>query len=263
MSNRRNILIVDANRAAREALAGQLATFGFGVLHAGSAAEVAPLLLMRAARIDLALIETDLPDGDGRELVSRLRRRNAVLPLILLSALASEDDVVWGLDAGADDFVIRPLRVRELVARIRAQFRSADVREDGDLRIGPVVFRPTSRTLLHPDLPCAVKLTEKESALLMRLCRADGRPVSRQALLHEVWGYSPTASSHTVETHIYRLRRKIEPRPDSPCLLVSETGGYRLCLDDGPRAMPTPERIPVTWSTPMGTAQLRAVQPAA
>lgn len=243
MNTQRHILIADGDFEARAALAGELAGAGYIVSQTGSGADAMSLALARTARIDLLLMAVALLDGDGREVVSRLRRRGVGLPVILMSDSAAEDDVVWGLDAGADDFLVRPLRPRELAARLRAHLRTGGSREESELRIGPAVFRPASRTLVHPDVSRPLKLTEKETLLLMRLYRGEGRPVSRQTLLREVWGYSPDATSHTVETHIYRLRRKIEPSPQSPALLVSESGGYRLCIE-------TPPVTSQVWASP-------------
>ncbi len=234
MSTQRHILIVGNDPGERAALANDIAAAGYAVTQGESGSDAMAMTLGRGTRVDLLLVDTDLPDADGREIVSRLRRRGAGLPIILMSASTTEDDVVGGLDAGADDYVARPVRPRELIARLRAQLRASANRPDTDIRIGPALFRPESRTLAHPDAPRAVRLTEKEAALLIRLCHADGRTVSRRTLLRDVWGYSPEVSSHTVETHIYRLRRKIEPTPQSPALLVNETGGYRLCMDGVP-----------------------------
>ncbi len=225
-----HILIVDGDAGSASALAREIGRLGFAAMRATTAAEAMSLALFRSREIDLLVIETDLPDADGRELVCRLRRRGVVLPIIVVSAAGAEDDVVWGLDAGADDYLVHPLRPREFAARIRALLRTAAAREETDVQIGRVTFRPSSRTIFNPALPRPVRLTEKEAALLHRLCRAEGRPVSRQTLLREVWGYSPAVSSHTVETHVYRLRRKIDPGKEAPDLLLNEDGGYRLCL---------------------------------
>jgi len=250
MSALRHILIVDGDAPARTELGREIARLGFTVSYATSA-EAASFALSRSGRADLALVETDLPDGDGRELVSRFRRRGVLLPVILLSDAGTEDDVVRGLDAGADDYLVRPLRVRELAARIRAQLRVSVGHEETDMRVGVLTFRPSTRTAFHPFLSHPVRLTEKEAALLARLCRAEGRPVSRQTLLREVWGYSPNVSSHTVETHIYRLRRKIEGGDGTPPIVLNEEGGYRLA-----GAEPMPEDASVgravsgAWAAP-------------
>ena len=243
----RHILIVDGNVSARNDLARQVAGMGYKVTGAASA-EAASSLLCRASRADLVLIDTDLPDGDGRDLVVALRHRGVMLPMILLSDAASEDDIVAGLDAGADDYMVRPLRIREFAARIRAQFRITIDRDEDDLRVGVLTYRPATRTAFHPFLPQPVRLTEKEAALLARLCRAEGRPVSRQTLLREVWGYSPSVSSHTVETHIYRLRRKIEGSPATPPIVLSDEAGYRLSTGEPAPATAHAELSPsATW----------------
>ncbi len=227
MIAQRHILIVDGNANSRAELTREVNRLGYTASYAVTA-EAAWLALARANRADLVLVDAVLPDGSGRDLVARLRRRGLMLPAILVSDGATEDEVVWGLDAGADDYVVRPLRMRELAARIRAQFRVSVSREDTDLQVGALTFRPSTRPAFHPFLPRPVRLTEKEAALLARLCRAEGRPVSRQTLLREVWGYSPNVSSHTVETHVYRLRRKIEGTAGMPPLVLNDEGGYRL-----------------------------------
>jgi len=236
----RHILIVDSNAAARSDLARELARIGYIVSHVTSG-EAASTALVRTSRADLVMVESDLPDGDGPALIARLRRRGVMLPVILLADAATEDDVVAGLDAGADDFLVRPLRPRELAARIRAQFRVSLSREESDMRVGVLTYRPSTRTAFQPYLPHPVRLTEKEAALLARLCRAEGRPVTRDTLLREVWGYSPNVSSHTVETHVYRLRRKIESGPETPRIVLSDEGGYRLATleaEEAPSAPP-------------------------
>ena len=231
MSTQRHILIADPDTTERAALAAELAGLGYTVTQTASGSEATALAMSRSGRIDLMMVHSDLPDIEGSDLVARLRRRGVGTPIILITDSAAEDDVVGGLDAGADDVMVRPMRQRELGARLRAHLRAGGARGETDLRIGPATFRPSSRTLIHPDVARPLKLTEKETALLLRLYRGDGRPVSRLTLLREVWGYSPETSSHTVETHIYRLRRKIEPTPRSVPLLISESGGYRLTTE--------------------------------
>ena len=243
----RHILIVDGDAPARTDLAREVARLGYKVSGAASA-EAAVVMLSRPGAADLVLIEAELPDGDGRTLVTTLRRRGLMLPVLLLSESGAEDAIVAGLDAGADDYVVRPLRIRELAARIRAQFRITVGRDDDDMQVGILTYRPGTRTAFHPFLSEPARLTEKEAALLAHLCRAEGRPVSRQTLLREVWGYSPSVSSHTVETHIYRLRRKIEGAPDTPAIVLSDEGGYRLADNPPPAPWAEPAVSPsATW----------------
>ena len=149
-------------------------------------------------------------------------------------------DVVQALDAGASDYVNKPFHLAELMARLRAQIREHDTSEDAVLPIGPYHFRPGTRTLHEPVSNVQMRLTQKEVTILKCLHRASGRPVSRQTLLQEVWGYSSAARTHTVETHIYRLRRKIEPDPAHPIVVVNDGGGYSL----GDREESEPERHP-------------------
>lgn len=146
----------------------------------------------------------------------------------MLTGADTEQDVVRGLDAGANDYIAKPFRLNELLARLRAQLRVFDNSEDAVFTIGPYQFRPVAKLLMEPARNRKIRLTEKESAILKYLYRAGGRAVSRQVLLNEVWGYNSSVTTHTLETHIYRLRQKIEPDPAQARLLLTEGGGYRL-----------------------------------
>ena len=178
-------------------------------------------------QFDAILIAADLPDGDGAQLCTRLRERGVTTPIILLSQDSSEDEVVRGLDAGANDYLVTPLRPNELVARLYAHIRAYEVSEDAVLKIGPFHFRPAGRLLHNTQSGERVRLTDKEASVLKYLYQASS-PVSRHTLLHEVWGYNARTTTHTVETHIYRLRRKLEANPNQTSLLVNIDGGYRL-----------------------------------
>ena len=139
-----------------------------------------------------------------------------------------EADIVRGLDAGANDYIAKPFRLGELLARLRAQLRIFENSEDAVFVIGPYTFRPSAKLLQEPQRNRRIRLTEKEAAILKFLYRAGTKPVARQILLNEVWGYNAAVTTHTLETHIYRLRQKIEPDPTNARLLVTEGGGYRL-----------------------------------
>ncbi len=234
MVMQKHILIVDADRASQAWLSaiwtGQTEAPPV-LLHAASAAEASAIVLARDPRIDAMVIEADLPDEHGAALCARLRNRGLRLPIILVSPHSSEAETIRCLDAGANDYVVKPVRPAELAARLRAQLRAFAVTEDTELAIGPYLFRPASRQLHEPGSSRRIRLTEKETAVLKHLHHAAGAPVGRKALLREVWGYSPNVTTHTVETHIYRLRRKIEPDAARITLLVNEDGGYRLDPD--------------------------------
>ena len=156
-----------------------------------------------------------------------MRAGGVSTPVIMLTAAASDEDTVEGLESGANDYVTKPFRFAVLLARIRAQLRQHEQSEDAVFTIGHYTFRPSSKILLNPK-GNKVRLTEKETAILRYLYRAGQRPVSRETLLQEVWGYNSGVTTHTLETHIYRLRQKVEKDAASPSLLITEAGGYKL-----------------------------------
>ena len=226
MTLQRHILVVDDDPDLRIALRCPFTAEGYLVTEAASAAEAAQAVTGGGLRVDMVILDLALPDGDGRDLCAALRRQGNNVPIILLTGMKDERDVVRGLDAGANDYVIKPFRMSELLARVRAQLRVHEISEDAELVIGRFRFRPADRLLIAPD-GGRVALTGKEAAVLKYLYRA-GAPVSRTELLLQVWGYHVNASTHTVETHIYRLRLKLEPDPTGLRLLQNEPGGYRL-----------------------------------
>jgi len=229
MPSPRPILIVDDDVAVRETLMDQLAIDGeFAPAAAASAKAASALLAGENARFDAILLDIGLPDGDGREYCAELRRSGVSVPIIMLTGADAEQDVVRGLDSGANDYIAKPFRLNELLARLRAQLRVFDSSEHAVFTIGPYLFRPATKQLVEPARNRKIRLTEKEAAILKFLYRAGGKPVPRQTLLNEVWGYNSAVTTHTLETHIYRLRQKIEPQPSDTRMLLTEGGGYRL-----------------------------------
>jgi DNA-binding response OmpR family regulator len=229
MAGPRPILVVDDDEALRETLCEQLAHDGeFAAGQAGTAAEALARLAMEDARYDAIILDIGLPDGDGRELCATLRKQGMRMPILMLTGADQEQDIVRGLDSGANDYIAKPFRVSELTARLRAQLRVFDNSEDAVFTVGPYTFRPSAKMLLDTAQNRKIRLTEKEAAILKYLYRANGRPVGRQVLLNEVWGYNSAVTTHTLETHVYRLRQKIEPDPSQAKLLLTEGGGYRL-----------------------------------
>jgi DNA-binding response OmpR family regulator len=229
MAGERPILIVDDDGALRTTLVEQLEVDGeFQPVEADSIRAANTKLDGTAPRYDALILDVGLPDGDGRDYCADLRKRGLRMPIIMLTGSDDEADVVRGLDAGANDYVAKPFRIAELLARLRAQMRIFENSEDAVFTIGPYIFRPSAKLLQEGERNRRIRLTEKEAAILKFLYRAGTRPVPRQVLLNEVWGYNAAVTTHTLETHIYRLRQKIEPDPTNACLLVTEGGGYRL-----------------------------------
>jgi DNA-binding response OmpR family regulator len=229
MSGERPILLVDDDDSLRAMLVEQLAVDGeFTATEATTLAEAERAMSEPDARFDALLLDVGLPDGDGRDLCLRLRRMGHKLPIIMLTGADEEMDVVRGLDSGANDYIAKPFRLAELLARLRAQMRIFENSEDAVFTIGPYQFRPSAKLLLDVVRNKRIRLTEKEASILKFLYRAGTTPVARQVLLNEVWGYNASVTTHTLETHIYRLRQKIEPDPARLRLLITEGGGYRL-----------------------------------
>jgi DNA-binding response OmpR family regulator len=195
MPNTHKILIVDDDPELRDALTEQLSLYKeFEAVAAENGSK--GLQAAKAGQIDLMIMDVGLPDIDG-------------------------------LESGANDYITKPFRFAVLLARIRAQLRQHETSEDAVFTIGPYTFRPGSKLLLNPK-GSKVRLTEKETSILRYLYRAGQRPVSRETLLQEVWGYNSGVTTHTLETHIYRLRQKIEKDAAAPAILVTEVGGYKM-----------------------------------
>jgi len=227
MAAARKILIVDDDDALRQALAEQLQLNGeFSVAECGTAATA--LDLAARERFDAILLDVGLPDRDGRELCRQMRRARVNAPILMLTAADSEADTVQGLDSGADDYVTKPFRLNVLLARLRAHLRQSEHRDDAELMIGPYRFRPGAKLMTDASGRRKVRLTEKETAILKYLYHAGDRAIGRDTLLGEVWGYNAGVTTHTLETHVYRLRQKIERDPTKAEILVTEPGGYRL-----------------------------------
>ena len=226
MPTPKTILIIDDDDDLREALAEQLNLHEeFRTLQASNATD--GVRMGREVRADLILLDVDLPDMDGREACRLVRKDGVSTPVIMLTAQSADADAILGLDAGANDYVTKPFRFAVLLARIRAHLRSHEQSEDAVFSIGPYEFRPAAKVLMDAKGK-KVRLTEKETNILKYLYRAGAKPVSREELLTEVWGYNAGVTTHTLETHIYRLRQKIEPEPGQARLLLTDAGGYRL-----------------------------------
>lgn len=226
MAQGKKVLLIDDDEDFRDALVEQLSIIeGFEVFEAGYAAET--LEIIKNTEFDLLILDIGLPDADGRELCKLLRKQGVKCPIIMLTGHDSDADTILGLDAGANDYVTKPFRFTVLLARMRAQLRQHEQSEDATFVVGPYNFKPAHKFLLTQTGE-KIRLTEKETNILKFLLRSADTIVGRDTLLHEVWGYNVNVTTHTLETHIYRLRQKIEPDPTRVSLLVTESGGYKL-----------------------------------
>ena len=225
MPSAKRVLLVDDDQMLRSSLAEQLAAEGeFEPVEAGSCAEAREAA--KTGLFEFMILDVGLPDGDGRKLAREFREQGVTCPIVMLTAADTDADTIEGLQSGANDYIAKPFRFAVLMARLHAHLRSHGQSEDAVYRIGPYTFRPSAKLLVDPKGK-RVRLTEKETNILKFLYRS-GDTVPRDTLLHEVWGYNPAVTTHTLETHIYRLRQKIEISPGQAQLLVTESGGYRL-----------------------------------
>ncbi|PWC44821.1 response regulator transcription factor [Azospirillum sp. TSO22-1] len=227
MTSAKRILLVDDDEALRQSLAEQLQLHEeFETAEAADGAS--GLAAAREGGFAAVLLDVGLPDMDGRDLCRLMRREGVRCPIIMLTGASTDADTILGLDSGANDYIVKPFRLGVLLARLRAQLRQFEQSEDATFTIGPYLFRPAAKLLLLEEKNRKVRLTEKETAILKYLYRAGDAVVGRDTLLGEVWGYNAGVTTHTLETHVYRLRQKIERDPSNAEILVTEPGGYRL-----------------------------------
>jgi DNA-binding response OmpR family regulator len=226
MSVLRKILLIDDDADLREALADQLVlTEEFDVFEAGNGTD--GITRAKDQHHDLILLDVGLPDMDGREVCRLMRKQGVKSPILMLTGHNTDSDQILGLESGANDYIAKPFKLPVLLARIRAQLRQHEQSEDAVFPVGPYTFKPAAK-LLFDERDRKIRLTEKETNILKFLYRSGADVVPRDVLLHEVWGYNAGVTTHTLETHIYRLRQKIEPDPSNARILVTEPGGYRL-----------------------------------
>lgn len=223
-----HILIVEDDKAIAAFVQTALEREGF-------AAEIAPsgeraLERVTAALPDLILLDLMLPGADGLEVCRAIRRLPTYIPIIMLTARDDEVDKIVGLELGADDYVSKPFKSRELVARVRAILRlarRANYQAAQLLQFGPLMINLEGRSVTLNGDP--VSLTPKEFDLLALLASHPGRVFGRDTLLEKVWGYDYAGESRTVDVHIQRLRQKIEPDPREPrYLLTARNIGYKF-----------------------------------
>jgi DNA-binding response OmpR family regulator len=229
LSTKRSVLLVEDHPAVSEMLLDYLGgQHGFAIIVARTLDEAGKITNDPEQRLDAVLLDIGMPDGDGRDFCATLRRHGHKMPVIMLTGRNGEADIVRGLDLGANDYVAKPFRLNELLARLRAQLRIFDISDSAVFSVGPYTFQPGKRLLQDLVRNRRIVLTRMEAALLRALHLSDDRAVTRDDLSHKVWGRNSAATTHSLETHIYRLRQKMEANPRKPVLLISEGGGYRL-----------------------------------
>ncbi|MHA1598409.1 MAG: response regulator transcription factor [Alphaproteobacteria bacterium] len=227
MSNGKQVLIVDDEEPLLEMLAEQLQLHEEFVITTATTG-IAALELANNDYFDIILLDVGLPDMDGREACRLMRRGGVKSPIIMLTGADTDADTILGLDAGANDYITKPFKLGVLLARLRAHIRQHERSDDAVFTIGPYSFQPGAKLLLETETNKKVRLTDKEAAILKFLYRTGDKVVGRDVLLDEVWGYNAGVTTHTLETHVYRLRQKIEADPSNAKILVTEPGGYRL-----------------------------------
>ena len=234
MAVKKRILLIDDDDDLREELVEQFGLYDeFETTDVATATE--GINAAKANSYDLILLDVDLPDMLGTEACQLMRNANVASPIVMLTGNDGDMNEILGLNSGANDYVTKPFRFAVLLARLRAHLRSFEQSEDAVFQVGPYEFAPAYKKLTPPQVEGKppvrdIRLTEKETNILKYLYRAGGKPVGREELLHEVWGYNSGVTTHTLETHVYRLRQKIEPEKGVATLLVTEPGGYRLEL---------------------------------
>ncbi|EJF74649.1 response regulator transcription factor [Bartonella alsatica] len=226
--NRYTLLIVEEDNDLRPILVEQLQIHKeFEVFQAKTAE--AGIKITQEKNIDLAIFGIGLFDLASREAVKQLRSQGFRSPIIMITNHDTDCDTLLNLEVGANDYVKKPFRFAVLLARIRAQLRQYEQNDDAIFYIGPYTFKPGQKLLIDQQNN-EIRLTEKEAAILKYLYHTNDKIVSRETLLEEIWGYNENIITHTLETHIYRLRQKIEKDPSNAQILITEQNGYRLNL---------------------------------
>ncbi|GHF32306.1 DNA-binding response OmpR family regulator [Amycolatopsis bartoniae] len=218
------VLLVEDDELISQALGLALVDEGFDFTRVASGEEA--LAHLEAEAADVVLLDLMLPGMDGLAVCRTLRVRGD-LPIIVVTARTDTEDVIGGLEAGADDYVTKPLIARELAARVRALLRRRGSGRGETLQVGELEIRPQKNEVLRAGT--ALHLTQTEFRLLVELAAAQGNVVTREQLLHRIWGYDYFGDTRLLDVHIRRLRRKIEPDPDRPELVLTVRGaGYKI-----------------------------------
>ena len=227
MSSRRRVLVVDDDDDFRQMLMEQLQIHEEFITE-GTAAGTVAIDRTKEQYFDGIVLDNSLPDMGGREVCRVMRRTGVKSPIIMLTAADTDHDPTPEFDAGANHYVTKPFKIGVLLTRLRTSIREHEKSQHAAFKIGPYTFRPAAKIMVDTETEKKIRLTDKETAIVKFLYLAGERVVSRDDLLGEVWGYNADVTTHTLETHVYRLRQKIEREPSNADLLVTEPNGYRL-----------------------------------
>jgi DNA-binding response OmpR family regulator len=231
MEAKKTILVIEDEPHIAMGLKDALTFEGYRVVTAATGRE--GLNVARAERPNVVLLDLMLPDLNGYQVCEELRRHDAFVPVIMLTAKSQEADKIRGLDAGADDYVTKPFSVGELVARIRALFRrTTRPSESASFNLGEVVVNITAHNVQRSGKKQQVEqLSFYEVELLRLLFERAGQPVSREEILNKIWGVDASPTNRTIDNFIVKLRRKVEKRPDKPEHILTVYGyGYKMVL---------------------------------
>jgi DNA-binding response OmpR family regulator len=227
MTGAKKALIVDGDRDLQEMLKEQFEVNGEFLTDSVNSGRAAIDKTLEQY-YDIILVDAGLPDIDGRAVCKAMRKNGIKSPIVMLSKTDTDEETILALDAGANDYVAKPFRINVLMARLRARIRETEQSEHAVFQIGHYSFRPLDKSMQDNRNEQKIRLTEKETAIVKFLYLASDGVVSRDTLLGEVWGYNVGVTTHTLETHVYRLRQKIEEDPSNATILVTETTGYRI-----------------------------------
>lgn len=221
------MLVVDPNEESAKALV-QASAFDEGISVTQAATAKLALALLRGNRFDAVMVQFSLPDMEAREFCEAVRRERIFIPILVVGGESGGTDAIGALNAGATDYITRTFHASVLQARLRAHLRRFERSVHATFPVSHFIFQPGSRLLIEERTEEKTQLSQKETALLLYLCQTGDRVVPREELLREVWGQESGMSSRTIETHVYKLRRKIEHDPRKPEVLLTARNGYRL-----------------------------------
>ena len=226
------VLIIDDDDYLRSVLSSQLRNEGaVSIAEAAKASEAFDQVDL--FKPDLVLLDTELPDGNGFDICEGLRTRGFQKPIIMLAGQREETDIIKGLEKGANGYIAKPLRFGELLALIKVQLRQYVESDDIRFMTQYVEFQPAHKTVISLETRRLVVLTEKETMILKKLFWIWPESISKESLLSEVWGYQNMLATHTLETHIYRLRQKISRLIKTPLIETTQDGYMLVKVTDG------------------------------